>query len=401
MTATRATRWPRPRATTPMPWSRPTRAPRWRWRRPAAARGRQTWVGARLRARDGTPVAGRWVAVSVANAGDVWAVTDDAGGVRLFGRAGRRGRPARAGVAAPGRVAGRRRPPLLKTRDHRRDRQRQVAGRDAVAELGRQRLAREAVHVDRDLRGRQRIDAARQQRADDAAQDVAAARRGQRRAGDRADERAPVGRRDHRARALEHDDRARRGRQPPRDARGDPPGPPPSRCRRGGPSPPGAASAPAAPGAGASTDGASVPSALSASASSTIGRAAVRGEPPDGRAASPSPVGIPGPIAIACARAASAVSAATASSAIDVGAARVTRRHQLDHLGVQRRLPGRRRRHRHQAGARAQRRPARPAPPRPVFPGEPATTSRWPELPLCADGRRRGSRAATPASSSR
>jgi HEAT repeat protein len=45
----------------------------------------ETWVGTRLRARDGTPVAGRWVTFNVTNAGDVWAVTDDAGGVRLLG----------------------------------------------------------------------------------------------------------------------------------------------------------------------------------------------------------------------------------------------------------------------------------------------------------------------------
>ncbi len=44
-----------------------------------------SWVAARLRARDGAPEAGRWVVVSVPNAGDVWAKTDDAGGVRLFG----------------------------------------------------------------------------------------------------------------------------------------------------------------------------------------------------------------------------------------------------------------------------------------------------------------------------
>jgi len=45
----------------------------------------ESWVGARLRARDGTPIAGRWVTVSFAGAGEVWAVTDDAGGVRLLG----------------------------------------------------------------------------------------------------------------------------------------------------------------------------------------------------------------------------------------------------------------------------------------------------------------------------
>jgi HEAT repeat protein len=54
----------------------------------AAARARSaaaTWVGARLRSRDGTPVEGRWATISFANAGEVWAVTDDAGGVRLRG----------------------------------------------------------------------------------------------------------------------------------------------------------------------------------------------------------------------------------------------------------------------------------------------------------------------------
>jgi HEAT repeat protein len=43
------------------------------------------WAGARLRAPDGTPAAGRWVEVSAAKAGPIWAVTDDAGGVRVFG----------------------------------------------------------------------------------------------------------------------------------------------------------------------------------------------------------------------------------------------------------------------------------------------------------------------------
>jgi len=54
----------------------------------AAARERsqaESWVGARLRSRDGTPVDGRWATVSFANAGEVWAVTDDAGGLRLRG----------------------------------------------------------------------------------------------------------------------------------------------------------------------------------------------------------------------------------------------------------------------------------------------------------------------------
>jgi HEAT repeat protein len=58
----------------------------------ATAAGRrapaETWVGARLRARDGTPMARRWVAINVANAGDVWTVTDDAGAVRLRGPSG-------------------------------------------------------------------------------------------------------------------------------------------------------------------------------------------------------------------------------------------------------------------------------------------------------------------------
>jgi HEAT repeat protein len=46
------------------------------------------WRGARLRARDGTPVSGQWVAISVEHAGDVWAMTDDAGVVRLLAPAG-------------------------------------------------------------------------------------------------------------------------------------------------------------------------------------------------------------------------------------------------------------------------------------------------------------------------
>ena len=61
--------------------------------RAALAAGRErsraeSWVGARLRARDRTPADGRWVTVSFANAGDVWAVTDGAGGVRLRGPCG-------------------------------------------------------------------------------------------------------------------------------------------------------------------------------------------------------------------------------------------------------------------------------------------------------------------------
>ena len=60
------------------------------------------------------------------------------------------------------------------------DRQRQIAGHHAVPEPRRQRLARRAVHVNADLRGGQRIQAARQQRADDAGEDVAAARRRER-----------------------------------------------------------------------------------------------------------------------------------------------------------------------------------------------------------------------------
>jgi HEAT repeat protein len=54
----------------------------------AAARERshaESWVGARLRSRDGTPVDGRWATISFANAGEVWAVTDDGGGLRLRG----------------------------------------------------------------------------------------------------------------------------------------------------------------------------------------------------------------------------------------------------------------------------------------------------------------------------
>ena len=40
--------------------------------------------GARCARATARPSRGRWVAISVANAGDVWAMTDDAGGVRLF-----------------------------------------------------------------------------------------------------------------------------------------------------------------------------------------------------------------------------------------------------------------------------------------------------------------------------
>jgi len=54
----------------------------------AGRRPAEIWVGARLRAHDGTPVARRWVAINVANAGDVWTVTDDAGAVRLRGPSG-------------------------------------------------------------------------------------------------------------------------------------------------------------------------------------------------------------------------------------------------------------------------------------------------------------------------
>jgi hypothetical protein len=50
--------------------------------------------------------------------------------------------------------------PVLEARDHRRDRQRQIAGRDAVAQIDGQRLARGAVHEDRDLGGRERLGAA-------------------------------------------------------------------------------------------------------------------------------------------------------------------------------------------------------------------------------------------------
>jgi|SRR5262252_4002950 len=43
------------------------------------------WAGARLRTPDGAPVAGRWVEITVASGEPVWAVTDDAGAVRVFG----------------------------------------------------------------------------------------------------------------------------------------------------------------------------------------------------------------------------------------------------------------------------------------------------------------------------
>ena len=146
-------------------------------------------------------------------------MTDDAGGVRLFRR---RPGPFSCAFRTPSCGRSDRAPilaPVLEARDHRGDRDRQVAGRDAVAEVDGQRLARQAVHEDRDLGGR-RADRRRcaSSAPIDAAEHVAAAGRRQRGARDRADERAPVRRRDHRARALEHDDRARRGRQAAGDA---------------------------------------------------------------------------------------------------------------------------------------------------------------------------------------
>ena len=48
----------------------------------------EVWRGARLRARDGTAVGGQWVAISVEHAGDVWAMTDDAGVLRVLAPAG-------------------------------------------------------------------------------------------------------------------------------------------------------------------------------------------------------------------------------------------------------------------------------------------------------------------------
>ncbi len=206
---------------------------------------------------------------------------------------------------------------------------------------------------DRDLRGRQRIDPARQQRADDAAQHVAAARGGERRTGDRADERTSVGRRDHRARPLEHDDRARRRGETPRDTeairldrRRRDAGEAahlrrvrrqhPRRRRR-------------------RQHGGRV-------GAERVERVGVedhrprrdRREPANGRL-HPRARRDPRPDRDRLGARRQRRQGGDGLVGVDRGAARVARRHQLDHLGVQRRLPGRRRRHRHQAGARAQR----------------------------------------------
>jgi HEAT repeat protein len=58
------------------------------------------WAGARLRAPDDTPVAGRWVEITFASGGPVWAVTDDAGCVRVFGPS-----PGPVAVRVPGSTA--------------------------------------------------------------------------------------------------------------------------------------------------------------------------------------------------------------------------------------------------------------------------------------------------------
>ncbi len=74
--------------------------------------------------------------------------------------------------------------------------------------------------------------------------------------------------------------------------------------------------------------------------------------------------------------------------------------HQLHRLGVQRGLTGRRRGDvTRPAPLRSAARPTRSA--APVLPAEPATTSRCPELPLCASALRRGRRAAIAGASSR
>ncbi len=148
-----------------------------------------------------------------------------------------------------------------------------------------------------------------------------------------------------------------------------------------------------------STAGASVPSALSASASRTIGCGAVAATR---RTTSRmrSPVGMPGPITIACARAASlAIARAAASgspSSLLAYAAVITSTTFASSAfcpaAVDASVTS-------PAPARSAACPTSTA--APVFPGEPATTSRWPELVLCADGLRRGRRAPTAAPSSR
>ncbi len=388
---------PGPRAGTTTPSERDRPRPR---RRTTRARGRQrargagrgpaaippeSWVGARLAATRRHARRGRWVTVSAAGGGEVWAKTDDAGGVRLSGRL----RPGGCAFRCPPRARSDRAPilaPVLQARDHRGDRLRQVAGRDAVAEVDGQLLARQR-------RGRRHaIWAAssaspplRQQRADDAAEHVAAARRRQRGARDRADVRAPVGRRDHRARPLEHDDRARRGRQPARvpqpiglDVRRDSPDEPAhlARVRRQH----------ARRGRGREHRRRVGPQRVQRVGVEHHRPRRRRRQPPHDRRACHRPVGMPGPIAIACARAASLASAATLPRRVDLGALRVARRSST-------RRPWRRAR---PAPAPVDASVTRPAPERsaacptstaaPVFPGEPATTSRCPALPLCADG---------------
>ena len=139
----RARRAGRGRATTtPRPWP-PTRAPRW----PRAAGRRsaaESWVGAACARATARPSPAAGSTVSVASVGD---------GLGGDGRRGRRRacpgrlrarRAARPGAAAAG--ASDRAPiaaPVLEARDHRGDRERQVAGHDAVAEVDGQRLARQ------------------------------------------------------------------------------------------------------------------------------------------------------------------------------------------------------------------------------------------------------------------
>ncbi len=101
--------------------------------------------------------------------------------------------------------------------------------------------------------------------------------------------------------------------------------------------------------------GASVPSALSASASITIGNGS-RAASACTTARIPAPVGIPGPSATACARAASDMQRGGRGLGDRIVAVGVARRHQLDRLGVERALPGGGRGDRGEASPAAQRR---------------------------------------------
>ena len=216
-TATRATRWPS-RARMRTRRSRPTRARRSRSPRPAGARNRRAgWRRACAR-RDGTPRrdAGSRSASRTRATSGRRPTTRAACACPGAGRPGLR-------CASPGRCFG----TSSRRSDARRPAprpwrraitaaigERQIAGRHAVAQLGRQRLAGAR-------RGRRprpvRRSADRRRRASNAPTTPhrtsplpAVASAGQ---AIGLMNTAPVGRGDHRARALEHDDRARRGRQ--------------------------------------------------------------------------------------------------------------------------------------------------------------------------------------------